>query len=235
MFPDSEIATRFQCGQTKAGYVAHFSLAPYFNDIFCSQISTCPYYAVSFDESLNDVVQKVQMDLNIWYWGNDLDQVATRYLGLEFLGRLTPQGVLETFLNGVDKLDQSKILQEASDGSSVNLLFLKSMTEFREENEYFPFVDIGTCGLYVIHVSLKRHWWGHSEAVKVNVTHFTWSSRTKGNISELLDYPFKFCGHRWVENEDCAARAETLLECITHICSLEKVSNLIAKTNFLQD
>ena len=65
MFPDSEIATRFQCGQTKAGYVAHFSLAPYFNDIFCSQISTCPYYAVSFDESLSDVVQKVQMDLNI--------------------------------------------------------------------------------------------------------------------------------------------------------------------------
>ena len=27
----------------------------------------------------------------------------------------------------------------------------------------------------------------------------------------LLDYPFTFCGHRWVENEDCAARAETLL------------------------
>ena len=51
----------------------------------------------------------------------------------------------------------------------------------------------------------------------------------------LLDYPFKFCGHRWVENEDYAARAETLLEFITHICSLEKVSNLIAKTNFLQN
>ena len=73
------------------------------------------------------------------------------------MGRLTPQGVLETFLNGVDKLDQSKILQEASDGSNVNLLFLKSMTEFREENEYLPFVDTGTCGLYVIHPSLKRH------------------------------------------------------------------------------
>ena len=65
MFPDHEIAKHFQCGHTKAGYVAHFGFAPYFNDIFYSQIPTCPYYAVSFDESLNDVVQKDQMDLNV--------------------------------------------------------------------------------------------------------------------------------------------------------------------------
>ena len=30
MFPDSDIAKRFQCGRTKAGCVAHFGLAPYF-------------------------------------------------------------------------------------------------------------------------------------------------------------------------------------------------------------
>ena len=34
VFPDSEIAKRFQCGRIKAGYVAHFGLALYFNDIF---------------------------------------------------------------------------------------------------------------------------------------------------------------------------------------------------------
>ena len=130
MFPDSETTKCFQCGHTKTGFVAHFGLAPYFNYIFYSQISTCPYYAVSFDESLNDVVQKGQMNLNIQYWDNDVDQVATHYLGSEFLGRQTAQDVLETFLNGLDKLDQSKILQVASDGPNVNLLFLKSMAEF---------------------------------------------------------------------------------------------------------
>ena len=67
VFPDSEIAKRFHCGRIKAGYVAHFGLALYFNDIFYSEISTYPYYAVSFDESLNDVVQKGQMDLNERY------------------------------------------------------------------------------------------------------------------------------------------------------------------------
>ena len=30
MFPDSDIAKRFQCGRTKAGYVAHFGLTPFF-------------------------------------------------------------------------------------------------------------------------------------------------------------------------------------------------------------
>ena len=72
-FQDSEIAKHFQCGPKKAGYVAPFGLAPYFNDIFYFQISTCPYYVVSFDESLSDVVQKGQMDLNIQYWDNDAD------------------------------------------------------------------------------------------------------------------------------------------------------------------
>ena len=34
VFLDSEIAKRFQCRRTKAGYIAHFGLAPFFNDIF---------------------------------------------------------------------------------------------------------------------------------------------------------------------------------------------------------
>ena len=246
MFPDSEIAKRFQCGRTKAGCVAHFGLAPYFSDIFYSQISNCPYYAISFVESLNNVVQKGQMDLNIRYWDNDADQVATCYLGSEFLGRSTAQDVLETFLNGVDKLDQLKILKVTSDGPNVKPLFLNSMTEFREEKEYLSLVDIGTCGLHVIHVSLKTGTqkgtdWDIQKLLK-SMWQFLREAPVRRalyeNISESLDYPVKFCGHKWAEYEDCAARAESLLDgyrtFITHICSL-KMSNLMAKTKVLRD
>ena len=68
---------------------------------------------------------------------NDVDQVATRYLGSKFsgrswsyntklyyynsMGRSVAQDVLKTFLNGVDKLDQSKTLQIASDGLNPNI------------------------------------------------------------------------------------------------------------------
>ena len=36
MFPDSDIAKRLQCGRTKAGYIAHFGLAPHFHELMLS-------------------------------------------------------------------------------------------------------------------------------------------------------------------------------------------------------
>ena len=113
-----------------------------------------------------------------------------------------------------------------------------SMAKFREEKEYLPLVDIGTCGLHVIHVSLKS---GAQKGADCNIQKLLksmWQFLHEApgrkalyeNISDSLDYPVKFCGHRWVENEDCAARAESLLDgyrkCITHICSLKKSEQL---------
>ena len=42
MFPDSDIAKRFQCGLTKVGYGAHFGLVPYFHELILSKLSDCP-------------------------------------------------------------------------------------------------------------------------------------------------------------------------------------------------
>ena len=136
------------------------------------------------------------MDLNIQYWDNDLDEVATCYLGSEFLGRSTAQDFLETFLNGVNKFDQSKILQVASDGPNVNLLFLKSMAEFQDEKEYLPLVDIETCGLYVIQISVntgtqKGTDWDIQKLVK-SIWQFLHEAPARRalyeNIFESLDY-----------------------------------------------
>ena len=149
--------------------------------------------------------------------------------------RLTAQDILETFLNGVDKLD----LQVASDGPNVNPLFLKSVAVFQEEKKYLLLVDIGTCGLHVV-VSLKTvaHKgtdWDIQKLLKPmwQFLHEAPAQRALYN-SKSLDYPVKICTHRWVQNEHCAARAESLLDdyrkFITHIRSLKKVSNLIAKT-----
>ena len=41
----------------------------------------------------------------------------------------TAEDVLQTFLAGISDLDQSKILQVASDGPNVNLLFIKNLAE----------------------------------------------------------------------------------------------------------
>ena len=46
------------------------------------------------------------------------------------------------------------------------------------------------------------------------------------NISESTNYPAKFCGHRWCENEKCAEKAESLIKgyqkFVTHVSIVKK-------------
>ena len=67
------------------------------------------------------------------------------------MGRYTAEDILQIFLASISDLVQSKILQVASDGPNVNLLFLKNMAESREEQEFLPLLHIGRCGLHVIY------------------------------------------------------------------------------------
>ena len=46
------------------------------------------------------------MDIIIRFWDLETNCVATRYLGLEFMGRSTSEDVLQTFLVGISDLDR---------------------------------------------------------------------------------------------------------------------------------
>ena len=85
------------------------------------------YISLSFEESLNRSRQKGQMDIIIQFWDLETNCVATGYLGSEFMGRSTAEDALQTFRAGINDLGLSKILQVASNGQNVNLLFLKNL------------------------------------------------------------------------------------------------------------
>ena len=57
--------------------------------------------------------------------------------------------------NGISGLDKSKLIQVSSDGPKVNLAFLKNLQELRAEEEHPRLIDIGTCGLHVVHGSFQ--------------------------------------------------------------------------------
>ena len=143
MFLDSEIAKNLQCGSNKASYVTACGFAPYFFSFLLQKISSSSHQVVSFDESLNNSVQK-EIDLLIWDWDNDTDRVCTPYMGSEFMGRLTADDVLETFQNGISEVGESKLKQVSSDGPNVNLAFLKKYASVREEKELDTLIDVGT-------------------------------------------------------------------------------------------
>ena len=58
MFPDSEVAQKFQLGRTKLSYMISYGLVPYFRDILDKQLTSCDNFRISFDEAFNDVSQK---------------------------------------------------------------------------------------------------------------------------------------------------------------------------------
>ena len=79
MFPDSEIASQFTLGKTKARYAMLYGIAPEFKKQLIYDINSSPFYTVPFDESLNSQVQMRQMDVGVWYWNNRKNIAETRY------------------------------------------------------------------------------------------------------------------------------------------------------------
>ena len=63
MFPDSEIAQKFKLGKTKCAYLFNYGMAPFVKYQLVKNIVASPFYTVSFDESMNIVLQNEQMDV----------------------------------------------------------------------------------------------------------------------------------------------------------------------------
>jgi len=61
MFPDSDIAKHFACGERKAAYLSTFGIAPHFLSLLKGKVRDQSEYVLLFDESLNSEIQSKQM------------------------------------------------------------------------------------------------------------------------------------------------------------------------------
>lgn len=78
MFPDSTIAQKMKLCSDKLSYLMVFGLAPYCTEILEESILRCDYFVACFDESLNRIAQKRQMDIVIRFWEEAKQRVQTR-------------------------------------------------------------------------------------------------------------------------------------------------------------
>lgn len=102
------------------------------------------------------------------------------------------------------------------DGPNVNWKFLRL---FKEQEKISQLIEIGSCGLHIIHGALQT---GHKEAGwKINAFLrgiyylFHDSPARRGdfmNVTKSKLFPFKFCQVRWVENVRAATRALELVD-----------------------
>ena len=87
MFPGSDIVKGFALSRTKCTYLINFGLSPYFKLELVNCIKASPYFIASVDESLNQVTQNEQMDIQIRYWNESTVMVETRCFDSKFLKR----------------------------------------------------------------------------------------------------------------------------------------------------
>ena len=197
MFPDSDIAKSFKLSKTKCGYVINYGLAPYFRDLLVEMISSSPFYVVSFDESMNKILQNEQMDIQVRFWDDKCKQVRTRYLTSIFLNRPNAKNLLLGLQESLKAFGQERFLQLSMDGPNTNWKVLDLLNKERSEKEYPCLVNIGSCGLHILHGAFKVGMESASE----------WS------VSKILKA-------MWQLFHDSPARRETY----TRVCESEEFS-----------
>ena len=220
MFPDSELAAKFACGERKANYVMRFGLAPHFKAAINSDVNRCSAYVLLFDESYNAITKNKQMDIFIRYWTSE-ERVGSRYIQSMFMGHGRAQDILEHFLAGVGSLELKRVLQVSMDGPNVNWAFHKLLQSKMHHEFGSQMLDIGSCGLHVINGGFKHgsdaSTWHIPSLLRsvhslFNETPARREDYTRATGSEK--FCLNYCNTRWLENVPVAER---VLEMWPHI------------------
>ena len=173
------------------------------------------------------------MDLVCRYWDEVSDKVTVRYLSSAFMGHASSEDILESFKSALNPTAIEKIMQIPMDGPNVNWKFLELYNNELRESHQKTLLNLGSCGLHVLHGSLQTC---HS-AAKRNVNSILRSmydllkqspARRADFIAINPESKFAktFCQTRWIENVDVCNRA---------IDVYNNVKDYLAKTKKLPD
>ena len=153
------------------------------------------------------------MDILVRYWDINEKKVLVRYWDSKFLGHTRHTDLMKAFNDGLEGLDQTKLIQISMDGTNTNLKFLSEMKIEREKNEQSKLIDIGSCSLHSIHGAFKsgseKSGWDLHKILKGSFTLLHDSPARREdyfNITGSVDYPLQFCGTRCVEEKKVAEK-----------------------------
>ena len=128
-----------------------YELALYYKNELIKRINDSIYYSVPFDEALNYVMQKCQMDVNSRYWDSTERKIKTHYFDSQFLERPNADNLLDSINVGTAKLKEDAFLHRAMDGSNVNWNVLKKLDNKLFENGFTRTLIIGSYAQHVVH------------------------------------------------------------------------------------
>ena len=111
----------------------------------------------------------------------------------------------------------------SSDGPNVNLKFLDNLREQRRDQNLKELLEIGTCGLHIVHNAFKHggkaSGWSIDKILAAMYKIFDQAASRRGDYERLTKgvYPLQFVSHRWAENQIVAERAIEVWEDIVTV------------------
>ena len=232
IFPDSQIAKSFQISKTKCSYYIMYDLAPYKEELI-QKVKASPNYSILLDESLNYCLQDEQLDVQIRFWDKETILVQTRYFDSQFFKRPNADNLFSEMLSSTSSLSEKNMLVLSMDGPNTNWSVFEMLNAHREKNELPQILEIGSCGLHVIHgafqTGVKATGWELDRVLKAMWKLFNDSPARRDlyiNLNRSDSFPLMFCQARWVEDESVASRAidvwKFVVSVINHYESLLK-------------
>ncbi|KAK5900192.1 hypothetical protein CesoFtcFv8_009591 [Champsocephalus esox] len=212
MFPDSEIAAQFACGESKCSYVCTYGLAPYFKRLILTDVSKQTAYVVLFDETMNHHLQSKQMDVHVRLW--DGAEVKTNYIGSEFLGHSTAIDIIENMSKGLSETGVNNLIQLSMDGPHVNWKVFELLQKEMQKQADKSLLNIGSCGLHILHNAFRDGCKATSWDIEHILSSLYWlfhdcPARREDFVTATgcNTVMLKFCRVRWIENVTVSDRA----------------------------
>ena len=80
MAPGYKLFEFYQMSKDTVAYYILYAILPVFKNLLLQSLANSPFYAILFDESMNDHLQKIQMYVQMIYWHDETSRVLTQYL-----------------------------------------------------------------------------------------------------------------------------------------------------------
>jgi len=203
MFSDSEIVSLYSMSETKYRYLTTFGIGPHFSKMLTDQVKAAPAHCILFDESLNDELQKKQLDVHIRYWSEESCKIESRYYTSLFIGHGKANDILQHYDEATKDLDAKKTWQVGMDGPNVNISFHNKLFEQRKEMDLPNLLDLGTCGLHIVHRAFQTGanatGWKFDQYLLKEYKLFKDSPARREDFVQYTGssiFPLKFCNHR---------------------------------------
>ncbi|CAN8023246.1 unnamed protein product [Ixodes persulcatus] len=170
------------------------------------------HFVVLFDETLNEYLQKKQLDVHVRLWNNS--EVTTRYVTSTFMGHSTADDLMKNLTEALASFRMSKIVQLSMDGPNVNWSLFHKFQQHMKNDFQVQCLDIGSCGLHTVHNAYQAGMHATGWPVDTYLSSLfslfhDAPARREDFIRETGSsvFPLPFVSHRWIENVPVLERA----------------------------